>query len=157
MLRSEGILSEGAAPGIERTLTSRTKDEETETENQQDQYRDDRLTLEGHSQASRQQHGEQSSGRPGRDAAPYQIEKGGIFSLDGVHPTTMGYMLVAHLFLTRMKKEGALPKKVELPWKELVDADTLAKDPPALLVNLQECLANLEEHWGLSQLLNDAF
>ncbi|MFT5050352.1 MAG: hypothetical protein ACI8QZ_001753 [Chlamydiales bacterium] len=82
-----------------------------------------------------------------------RIERGGIFGLDGIHPGVIGTSLVADLFLESMKGAGAAPADVELEWDDIVDADRLVVDPPALLVDLQKCLAGLERHWGLSDIL----
>lgn len=84
------------------------------------------------------------------EGEPYRIYEGGLFSLDGVHPTTLGYSLFANEILERMKAVGAADSQVELPWDDLVAADTLAAAPPALLTNLRACLRSLEKSWGLS-------
>lgn len=64
---------------------------------------------------------------------------GGLFSLDGFHPTTIGYGLIAEAFLNKMHKEGvdigpAADKSDwnRLNWKRLIDQDTLIQEPPAL-------------------------
>ena len=87
-----------------------------------------------------------------------RLSRGGLFSLDGVHPTVVGQGLLADLFLETMRKAGAAPADAALRWDTIVESDMLVTDPPALLVNLASCLASLERHWGLSevlQLLND--
>jgi hypothetical protein len=38
-----------------------------------------------------------------------RLLRGGIFSLDGVHPTTMGYSLLAHEFMSVMRGEAGVP------------------------------------------------
>lgn len=89
-----------------------------------------------------------------RDLPDYLIDEGGFFSLDGVHPTTLGYSLVADLFLDAMKSAGTVGADVALPWADLITADSLANDPPAMLKNLRACLGNLERHWGFSRILS---
>jgi len=82
-----------------------------------------------------------------------RVERGGLFGLDGVHPGVIGTSLLADLFLDAMKSVGAASERVQLKWDDIVDGDRLVVDPPALLVDLQRCLAGLERHWGLSDVL----
>jgi lysophospholipase L1-like esterase len=58
---------------------------------------------------------------------------GGLFGLDGVHPTTIGYGLVAEAFLRVMQRAGvpgADPSQV--PWTDVLLNDTLLQLPPAI-------------------------
>ncbi len=67
---------------------------------------------------------------------------GGLFSLDGVHPTTIGYGIVAQEVIRIMERArvsfrtptGA-PRSgpVDVDWHRLLAADTLISSPPALL------------------------
>jgi hypothetical protein len=69
---------------------------------------------------------------------------GGLFGLDGVHPTTIGYGLVADELLAVMKKAGvpdADPAKLD--WDAIVGADTLVTDPPPILGSLRQTLDKL--------------
>jgi len=90
-----------------------------------------------------------------RDFAVMQKKHcGGLFSLDGVHPTTIGYGVLAHELLTVMKDAnipGADPAK--LNWQWIVDNDTLVTDPPRLLENLQGLLGFLCSRGILPQLM----
>lgn len=68
--------------------------------------------------------------------------KGGLFSLDGVHPTTVGYGIMAHELLVAMKDAkvpGADPDALD--WPAIVAADTLLTAPPEILRSLQALLA----------------
>jgi len=59
--------------------------------------------------------------------------QGGLFSLDGVHPTTIGYGLIAELYLSEMQKAGvpgADPRK--LPWADVIANDSLLHAPPRI-------------------------
>ncbi len=70
--------------------------------------------------------------------------KGGIFSLDGVHPSTIGYGIVAHEVLSAFQKAnvpGADPE--QLDWDAIVAHDTVLTAPPALLKTLEETLNKL--------------
>jgi hypothetical protein len=62
-----------------------------------------------------------SDGRGGRAT-------GGIFSLDGVHPTTVGYGLIAHELITIMRLAGVTCADVDFSW--LLERDTLVTEPP---------------------------
>lgn len=58
---------------------------------------------------------------------------GGLFSLDCVHPSTIGYGIVAEVFLEEMQKVGvqdAEPKR--LNWQEIIAQDSLLQAPPQL-------------------------
>jgi len=82
---------------------------------------------------------------------PSKRYEGGIFGLDGFHPTVIGYGLVAHEFLKVMgQKVTAQP----LDWKAIVAADTLLTNPPLNLANLQSTLGFLYHRTPLRQLLN---
>ncbi len=60
-------------------------------------------------------------------------KKGGLFALDGVHPTTIAYGLLAQDFIDVMAGAGvAFPApgpRVDFGW--LIDRDTLISNPPA--------------------------
>jgi hypothetical protein len=67
---------------------------------------------------------------------------GGLFSLDGVHPTTIGYGIVAQEVIRVMERAGvafrtqngdARAGPVDVDWHRLLATDTLISSPPALL------------------------
>lgn len=68
-----------------------------------------------------------------------KVYKGGIFSLDGIHPTTIGYGLMAHLYYEKMKENGVKFQK-PLDWDHIIASDTLITDPPYMLNSLRELL-----------------
>ncbi|SMO54448.1 hypothetical protein [Fodinibius sediminis] len=68
-----------------------------------------------------------------------KVYKGGIFSLDGIHPTTTGYGLIAHLYKKTMEEHGITFDK-PLNWNHIISNDTLVTDPPYLLVELRGLL-----------------
>lgn len=71
--------------------------------------------------------------------------RGGIFALDGVHPTTVGYGIVADKVLQVMQTaqvDGADP--TQLDWDEIVAADTLLNDFPPALEDLKEFLGHAD-------------
>ncbi|MEB3191356.1 MAG: SGNH/GDSL hydrolase family protein [Snowella sp.] len=58
---------------------------------------------------------------------------GGLFSLDSIHPSTIGYGIVAEAFLKKMKEvgvKGADPS--HLDWGQIIAQDSLLQSPPTL-------------------------
>lgn len=72
-----------------------------------------------------------------------KLNKGGIFSLDGLHPTTIGYGLMAYAYFETMKKAGVRFQK-PLDWDYIISQDTLITNPPKLLSELQNVLRFLQ-------------
>lgn len=68
-----------------------------------------------------------------------RIERGGIFSLDGLHPTTVGYGLIANIYKLSMEKHG-VSFEHEIDWDFVIEHETLITDPPGLLHNLRMLL-----------------
>jgi len=73
-------------------------------------------------------------------AGPQGRADGGVFSLDGVHPTTSGYGLVAQEVIRVMERAGVAfanrdgtprTQPVDLGWDRILAADTLMTKPPA--------------------------
>ncbi|MGC1217011.1 MAG: hypothetical protein WA883_06020 [Phormidesmis sp.] len=79
--------------------------------------------------------------------APSEKYKGGLFGLDGAHPTTVGYGIIAYEFLQVMQKVGCSQGKKTvakpLDWAKIVASDTLLTEPPASLAVLPSILAVL--------------
>jgi hypothetical protein len=86
-----------------------------------------------------------------RKKGPHQLRAGGLFSLDGVHPTTFCYGLLADEFLKAMIScnvktvDGSVPA---LDWNRIVAADTLITDPPLMLRDLRGVLSFLSGRWS---------
>jgi hypothetical protein len=80
-----------------------------------------------------------------------QLYKGGIFSLDGLHPTTIGYGLIAQEFYDTMKANGIHFKR-PIDWDFIVSNDSLITYPPYLLIELRKILRFLSlgprEQWS---------
>jgi hypothetical protein len=64
-----------------------------------------------------------------------RLRQGGLFSLDGVHPTAIGQGIVAHEFLKVMKQAGVAVGG-SLDWPDIFDSDTLYSDPISLMHEL---------------------
>lgn len=73
------------------------------------------------------------------DSETNKLVNGGIFSLDGMHPTTISYGLIAHYFRTSMRKDGVRFDK-DLDWDYIVENDSLVSTPPLLLNNLRHVM-----------------
>jgi hypothetical protein len=67
---------------------------------------------------------------------------GGLFSLDGVHPTTVGYGLVAQEVINVMRRAGVVfrhrtgevrSEPVSVDFTRLINRDTLIRTPPQSL------------------------
>ncbi len=83
---------------------------------------------------------------------PGRVMRGGMFSLDGIHATTIGYGLIADEMIKVMKKakvEFARP----LDWEAIVRSDTLVNNPPALMSSLKGTLGQLDQRGLLSSIL----
>jgi lysophospholipase L1-like esterase len=82
---------------------------------------------------------------------------GGLFSLDGVHPTTIAYGIVAHEFLQVMQQvwqaNGETVPIQPLDWDWIVAQDTLVTQPPANLENLEDILGFLYSQTPLPELM----
>ncbi|MEO1023558.1 MAG: hypothetical protein AAFW89_13520 [Bacteroidota bacterium] len=76
------------------------------------------------------------------DSATGTLCKGGIFSLDGIHPTTIGYGLMAEIYYNTMKHAGVRFNS-GLDWDWIVEEDTLITRPPLLLKELRMVLRYL--------------
>ncbi len=64
------------------------------------------------------------------------LRTGGIFSLDGIHPTTIGYGLMADCFKKYMQMNG-VHFEHDIAWDYIIENDTLVTNPPYLLPELQ--------------------
>lgn len=71
-----------------------------------------------------------------------KLYKGGIFSLDGLHPTTIGYGLMANVYREVMRKAGVKFQK-PIDWDYIIQEDSLITNPPALLSELRLVLRYL--------------
>lgn len=65
--------------------------------------------------------------------------RGGFFSLDCFHPTTIGYGLIAEAFLRKMRCVGVQYADPErLNWRQIIRQDTLVHTPPVLWDDILE-------------------
>jgi len=79
---------------------------------------------------------------------------GGLFSLDGVHPTTIMYGLMAQEFIRVMELAGvqfdgqARPGPAQIDFADLIARDTLVSDPPRSLSHAMALIAAIDEKAG---------
>ena len=87
-------------------------------------------------------------------AGPEGRTEGGLFSLDGVHPTTIGYGVLAQEVLKILELAGVQlrdrqgkdrPAPVAVDFERLVAADTLISSPPASIGNTLSLLGWLDD------------
>lgn len=73
---------------------------------------------------------------------------GGLFSLDGVHPSTIGYGLVADMFLREMQEAG-LPNAdpARLDWRQVILSDQLLNSAPMIWDDVVEVAQNNPLLW----------
>jgi lysophospholipase L1-like esterase len=86
-----------------------------------------------------------------RDAV---INSGGLFSLDGVHPTAIGQGLIALEFLKVMKIAGSYAGNVNeaIDWQKIFTADNLYSKPIGLLGEIYD---NIEfKKWAFKKFFN---
>jgi hypothetical protein len=75
---------------------------------------------------------------------------GGLFSLDCIHPTTIGYGIVAEVFLAAMQRagvDGADPRQVD--WESIIWHDTLLQVPPRLWDDILKAAENNAGLWDM--------
>ncbi|MBD1940736.1 hypothetical protein [Microcoleus sp. FACHB-68] len=80
---------------------------------------------------------------------------GGLFSLDGIHPTTIGYGILAQEFINIMQQAGVKfylgdgrtqrNGPVRVDFNRLIALDTLISDPPRSLSNQLDLIAWLDQ------------
>lgn len=83
--------------------------------------------------------------------------QGGLFGLDGVHPTTTGYGIIAHEVLKTMRNQAKMLEAdpANLAWSDIVANDTLLCDPPAILASLERTLDTLFSKFHLEYLIDE--
>lgn len=87
-------------------------------------------------------------------AGPGGRTEGGLFSLDGVHPTTIGYGVIAQEVIRVMELAGVVmrdrhgrprPGPVEVDFDRVLAADTLITSPPGAVSNTLSLLGWLDD------------
>ena len=76
---------------------------------------------------------------------------GGLFSLDGMHPTLCGYGLLAQACVEAIRATGQAVRDVD--FRQLRRLDTLVSTPPRTLGDIMGMLRTLETHFHFSRWL----
>jgi hypothetical protein len=82
-------------------------------------------------------------------SGPEGVTQGGLVSLDGVHPTTTGYSIVAHECMKVMLDSGVEFKNPRLDFAAAARADTLLTKPLRSLGSDLDLLAWLDNRFAL--------
>ena len=73
-----------------------------------------------------------------RVSADGDITDGGIFSLDGIHPTVIGQGIIASEFLKAFRENGSAPSGASIDWDRVINEDSLRQSPIAVLHDIVE-------------------
>ena len=84
-----------------------------------------------------------------------KIKNGGLIALDGVHPTTCGYAIIAQEFIEVMR--GQNPGIKDINFSEVRSWDTLVSRPPLTLNDIFGMLKYLEKTFHVSRILSNRF
>jgi hypothetical protein len=83
-----------------------------------------------------------------------KINQGGLIGLDGIHPTTCGYGIIAHEFIKAMKLAGVqFPNDAEIDFNKIRAADTLVSSPPAEATKTVALLGRLNHDFNVLRTL----
>jgi hypothetical protein len=79
-----------------------------------------------------------------------KVSQGGLIGLDGIHPTTCGYGIVAHEFVKAMKAAGVtFPDDADIEFAAVRRSDTLVSDPPAEVTEVISLIGRLNHDYDV--------
>ncbi len=101
-------------------------------------------------------------------SGPNGRTQGGLFSLDGIHPTTIGYGIIAQELIKIMQLAGVKfyqqdgkterTGDINVNFSSLIAADSLISRPPRNLLNLKDTIGGLDKNFNvLSNLLKNNY
>lgn len=67
-----------------------------------------------------------------------ELADGGVFSLDGIHPTVIGQGLIAWEFLKAFKQHGSSDPNAAINWQMILEQDDLRNKPISVIHDLVE-------------------
>jgi hypothetical protein len=76
-------------------------------------------------------------------------KNGGLFSLDGIHPTTIGYGIVAQELINIMVKAGVEFDSQQVDFERLVTIDSLISNPPRSLASIFQIIGEIDKNFNL--------
>jgi lysophospholipase L1-like esterase len=94
--------------------------------------------------------------------------QGGLFSLDGIHPTTIGYGIMAQEIIKIMQLAGVKfferdekterTGEIKVNFNRLIEQDTLISNPPKLVNNILEIVATVDNRFNIiSNMLRSSY
>jgi hypothetical protein len=93
--------------------------------------------------------------------------QGGLFSLDGIHPTTIGYGIMAQELIKIMQLAGVKfsqadgterQGEVKVDFERLIELDTLISNPPPVLSNVEDLIGWIDKNFNIfSRLLKASY
>lgn len=94
--------------------------------------------------------------------------QGGLFSLDGIHPTTIGYGIIAQELIKIMQLAGVKfyqqdgkterQGEIQVNFQSLIKLDSLVSRPPKNLLSLKDIIGGLDKNFNiLSNMLNSNY
>jgi hypothetical protein len=85
--------------------------------------------------------------------------QGGFFSLDGIHPTTIGYGIIAQELIKIMQLAGVKfyqqdgtterPGDIQVNFQSLIKLDSLISRPPQNLLSLKDIIGGLDKNFNI--------
>lgn len=99
---------------------------------------------------------------------PMGHTEGGLFSLDGIHPTTIGYGIIAQELIKIMQRAGVKfyysdgqterTGEVKIDFNRLIKEDTLISNPPRSLSNALDLIGKIDTNFNIfSSLLRSSY
>jgi hypothetical protein len=79
------------------------------------------------------------------------VRRGGLISLDGMHPTASAYAVFAQAFVDEMRTHE--PEMSDVDFAAIRRHDALVSSPPRTIDDIFGMLAVLEEHFHVSRWL----
>ncbi|MCX7594950.1 MAG: hypothetical protein N2235_14555 [Fischerella sp.] len=96
-------------------------------------------------------------------SGPNGRTQGGLFSLDGIHPTTIGYGILTQEIINIMQlagikfyeSDGQTERKgeIKVDFQRLISEDTLISQPPRNLANILDIIGELDKRFNIGGLL----
>jgi hypothetical protein len=78
------------------------------------------------------------------------VTSGGLIGLDGIHPTTCGYSIVAQEFINVMSAAGvSFPNGTAITFEDIRASDTLVSNPPANIGDILALLGRLNHDFDV--------
>lgn len=100
-------------------------------------------------------------------AEPQGRTQGGLFSLDGIHPSTIGYGIIAQEIIKIMQLAGVKfydesqnerTGEIKVDFHRLIAEDTLIKNPPRNVASILDLIGGIDKYFNImSQMLKRSY